>query len=67
MSVDLPHQAKFLVDVKNRREKAAAQLWLARTERRDAERRCRDLDEEREAMAEDYENRLHKQVRHYSL
>lgn len=45
-----------------RRERANAELRMAREQTRDAERRVEELEREREAMANDYEGRLAQQV-----
>lgn len=55
-------QEKFVSELKRKREKASLALKEVKKGQRDAEKRCRDLEEEREAIAEDYEGRLQQQV-----
>lgn len=50
------------MELKRKREKAAGELKETRAAKRVAEKRCRELEEEREAMADDYEGRLRQQV-----
>ncbi|CAM9843084.1 unnamed protein product, partial [Hapterophycus canaliculatus] len=58
-------QEKLVAELKKRREKAAKQLKEARAAQKDAERRCRLLEEEKEAICDDYEGRLQQQAANY--
>lgn len=55
-------QEKLLVELKRKREKAANDLKEARAGKRDADKRCRHMEEEKEAICDDYEGRLQQQV-----
>lgn len=60
-----PPQEKLLTELKRKRDKSAKQLKEARAAQKDAEKRCRLLEEEKEAICDDYESRLQQQVRFY--
>lgn len=55
-------QEKYVAELKRKREKTAAELKDTRDAQREAEKRCRELEEANEAMADDYEGRLQQQV-----
>lgn len=55
-------QEKLLTELKRKREKASGELKEARAGKREAEKRCRLLEEEKEAICDDYEGRLQQQV-----
>lgn len=58
----LMQQEKLLAEIKRKREKVSAELKEVRAGKRDAEKRCRLLEEEKEAICDDYEGRLQQQV-----
>lgn len=58
-------QEKLLVELKRKREKTRAELKDARAGKRDADKRCRLMEEEKEAICDDYEGRLQQQVQQY--
>lgn len=51
------------MELKRKREKTTAELKEARAGKREAEKRCRLMEEEKEAICDDYEGRLQQQVR----
>lgn len=48
--------------MKRKREKAAGELKVVKLAKREAERRCSEMETEREAISDDYESRLQQQV-----
>lgn len=56
-------QEKLLVELKRKREKSTAELKEARAGKREADKRCRLMEEEKKAICDDYEGRLQQQVR----
>lgn len=55
-------QEKLLVELKRKREKTTAELKEARAGKREADKRCRVIEGEKEAICDDYESRLQQQV-----
>ena len=51
-----------MAELKRKREKAAGELKDVKQAKKAAERRCREMEAEREAIADDYESRLQQQV-----
>lgn len=61
-SLCLGLQEKLLSELKRKREKVANELKEAKAAKKEAERRCRQMEEEKEAICDDYEGRLQQQV-----
>ena len=55
-------QENFVAELKRKREKAAGELKAVKLAKREAERRCSEMEAEREAITDDYESRLQQQV-----
>lgn len=55
-------QEKFVEQIKRKREKASVEMKELKAALRDAEKHCRELEDQREAIVEDYEGRLQQQV-----
>ncbi|CAM9510853.1 unnamed protein product, partial [Scytosiphon promiscuus] len=56
---------KLLVELKKKHDKTAKTLKEAKAAKKEAERRCRLLEQEREAICDDYEGRLQQQASNY--
>ena len=50
------------MELKRKREKTTAELKEARAGKREADKRCRLMEEEKETICDDYEGRLQQQV-----